>query len=165
MPAADRADLALALRLCDLADAMTTAAFRRTDLVVETKPDLTPVSEADRGVEEAVRAELAQVQPGDAVLGEEFGLSGSGPRRWIIDPIDGTKNFVRNIPVWATLLALEVDGYLTVGVVSAPALRRRWWAGRGLGAFADVPGGNGVPIGVSQIRALGDAQLSYASAE
>jgi histidinol-phosphatase len=157
--------LALALRLCDVADTVTTAAFRRTDLVVETKPDLTPVSEADRGVEEAVRAELAVARPGDAVLGEEFGSSGEGPRRWIIDPIDGTKNFVRNIPVWATLLALEVDGQLLVGVASAPALGRRWWAGRGLGAFADVPGGPGVPIAVSQVKSLSDAQLSYASAE
>jgi len=164
-PHADPADLALALRLCDLADTMTAAAFRRRDLVVETKPDLTPVSEADRAVEEAVRAELAHVKPGDAVLGEEFGESGQGPRRWIIDPIDGTKNFVRNIPVWATLLALEEDGQLLVGVVSAPALGRRWWAGRGLGAFADVPGGPGVPIAVSHIKELGDAQLSYASAE
>ena len=162
---ADPADLALALQLCDLADTMTTAAFRRRDLVVETKPDLTPVSEADRGVEEAVRAQLATLRPGDAVLGEEFGSRGGGPRRWIIDPIDGTKNFVRNIPVWATLLALEVDGRLSVGVASAPALGRRWWAGRGLGAFADAPGGPGVPIGVSQVKDLGDAQLSYASAE
>jgi histidinol-phosphatase len=158
-------DLDLALQLCDMADRLTMAAFRRRDLVVETKPDLTPVSEADRGVEEAVRAQLADLRPGDAVLGEEFGSSGTGPRRWIIDPIDGTKNFVRNIPVWATLLALEVDGRLMVGVVSAPALGRRWWAGRGLGAFADAPGGPGVAIGVSQVGVLGDAQLSYASAE
>jgi histidinol-phosphatase len=162
---ADPGDLALALRLCDLADGLTTAAFRRADLVVETKPDLTPVSEADRGVEQAVRAALADLEPGDAVLGEEFGSTGEGLRRWIIDPIDGTKNFVRNIPVWATLLALEVDGRLMVGVVSAPALGRRWWAGRGLGAWADVPGGPGVAIGVSQVSAIGDAQLSYASAE
>jgi histidinol-phosphatase len=163
--AADPADLALALELCDLADRLTTAAFRRRDLVVETKPDLTPVSEADRAVEEAVRAELAKLRPGDAVLGEEFGSSGDGPRRWIIDPIDGTKNFVRNIPVWATLLALQIGDHLSVGVVSAPALGRRWWAGRGLGAFADTPGGAGVPISVSHVAEIGDAQMSYASAQ
>ncbi|HWG74865.1 MAG TPA: inositol monophosphatase family protein [Acidimicrobiales bacterium] len=164
---ADADDLRLALELVDVADAMTTAAFRRPDLVVEAKPDLTPVTEADRGVEEAVRARLEATRPGDAVMGEEYGASGgpggdgSGRRRWIIDPIDGTKNFVRGIPVWATLLALEVDGALVVGVASAPALGRRWWAGRGLGAYAGAPGEAGVPIAVSAVAELGDAQVSY----
>src|SRR5205823_7704240 len=128
------------------------------DLTVETKPDMTPVTEADRGVEWALRDVLAARRPGDAVVGEELGSSGSGPRRWIVDPVDGTKNFVRNIPVWATLIALEDAGSLTVGVVSAPALGRRWWAGRGLGAFAD-----GEPIRVSRVERLDDAQLSYSS--
>ncbi len=166
-PAADPDDLALALALADRADQLTQAAFRRQDLVVETKPDLTPVTEADRGTEEALRQALAGARPDDAVLGEELGTTlgttGSGNRRWIIDPIDGTKSFVRGIPAWATLIALEVNGSLTVGVASAPALGRRWWAGRGLGAFAGSPTGgqaSTTPIGVSKIRNLGDAQLS-----
>ena len=153
-------DLALALELADAADAITMAQFRSAALVVETKPDLTPVTEADRGVERSMRRVLGDRRPGDAVVGEEFGSSGAGPRRWIVDPVDGTKNFVRGIPVWATLIALEDAGRLTVGVVSAPALGRRWWAGRGLGAFAD-----GKPIRVSAVSSLEDAQLSYSSLE
>jgi histidinol-phosphatase len=156
-------DLRLALELAGVADAITTAAFRRPDLAVEAKPDLTPVTEADRDVEDALRAELGRRRPGDAVIGEERGETGAGRRRWIVDPIDGTKNFVRGIPVWATLLALEVDGVLTVGVVSAPALGRRWWAARGAGAFAGSPGTSGAPIRVSAVAALGDAQLTYSS--
>jgi histidinol-phosphatase len=171
---ADPEDLALALALCDRADAITTAAFRRSDLVVETKPDRTPVSEADKEVELAIRADLAASRPADRVVGEEFGDSdgaggpggGDGPaRRWIIDPIDGTKNFVRRIPVWATLLALEVDGEIVVGVVSAPALGRRWWAGRGLGAFAVTPGSGGepTPIRVSKVARFEDAYVTGAA--
>ncbi len=125
---------------------------------METKPDLTPVSEADRAVEEHIRRELARVRPGDAVLGEELGDDGDAPRRWIVDPIDGTKGFVRGLPVWATLLALEVDGQLALGVVSAPALGRRWWARRGDGAYAD-----GRPIRVSAVARIEDAYLSYDS--
>jgi histidinol-phosphatase len=164
-PAADPVDLALALRLCDLADGMTLGAFRKADLVVDTKPDHTLVTEADKGVEEAVRASLASARPGDAVVGEEYGSSGAGRRRWIIDPIDGTHNFVRRIPVWATLLALEVDGVILVGVASAPALGRRWWAGRGLGAWAGSIGGRTgaaepEAIHVSAVAALADAQLT-----
>jgi histidinol-phosphatase len=151
-------DLELALELCDAADAITMARFRAHDLHVETKPDLTPVSEADREVESVIRERLATVHPDDAVLGEEHGTTAGGDRRWIIDPIDGTKSYVRGVPVWATLLALEVGGELVVGVVSAPALDRRWWASRGEGAFAD-----GDPIAVSEVRALGDAQLCFAN--
>jgi histidinol-phosphatase len=165
MGAADPRDLTLALQLADRADEITTAAFRRADLVVDTKADRTPVSEADRNVERAIRAELAEQRPSDGVLGEEFGegAGGSqreGPRRWIVDPIDGTKNFVRRVPVWATLLALEVEGTMAVGVVSAPALGRRWWAGRGLGAFAAGPGEAPTPIQVSKVGTLDDAHLS-----
>jgi histidinol-phosphatase len=164
-------DLQLALELCDAADRITAAAFRRPDLAVETKPDLSPVTEADRAVELALREELSRRRPGDSVLGEEFGegpgaLGRGSARRWIVDPIDGTKNFVRGIPVWATLLALEEDGTLTVGAVSAPALGRRWWAGRGIGAYAGVPragGGGGVRIQVSRVSSLSDAQVSGAS--
>src|SRR4051794_29411095 len=119
---------------------------------------MTPVTEADRGVERVLRDVLAERRPGDAVLGEEFGSSGTGSRRWIVDPGDGTKNFVRNVPGWATLIGLEDAGAVTVGGVSAPALGRRWWAGRGLGAFAD-----GRAIRVSKVETLADAQLSYSS--
>jgi histidinol-phosphatase len=145
-------DLDLALRLADTADEITTAAFRRVDLVVETKADRTPVTSADRDVEKALRDMLGD----EEVVGEEFGSTGSGGgRRWILDPIDGTKNFVRRIPVWATLIALEEEGVVTAGVVSAPALGRRWWARRGQGAWA-----NGTPIRVSQVSRLEDAHLS-----
>jgi histidinol-phosphatase len=162
-------DLELALGLADQADSITTVAFRSTDLLVETKADRTPVSEADRQVEAEVRSALAEARPGDVVVGEEFGEVGpsatAGPRtgplrRWIIDPIDGTKNFVRRIPVWATLIALQEGGSVTVGVVSAPALGRRWWAARGRGAFAGAPGSQGVPITVSKVRDLADAHVS-----
>jgi histidinol-phosphatase len=155
-------DLALALELADLADEITLARYRASDLVVKTKPDLTPVTEADTAVERALRERLALDVADDAVLGEEYGDSAGsdGSRRWIIDPIDGTKNYVRGIPVWATLLALEADGEMTVGVVSAPALGRRWWASKGRGAFV---GGwlDGSPrrIGSSSVHDLADAQL------
>jgi histidinol-phosphatase len=149
-------DLELAHELADRADAVAMLRFRARDLHVETKPDLTPVTEADRGAEQAVRERLAQVRPDDAIVGEEFGVAGGGTRRWIIDPIDGTKNFVRGVPVWASLVALEVDGVMEVGVASAPALGRRWWAARGQGARAD-----GEPIHVSGVSELADAQLAY----
>jgi len=154
------ADLVLALDLADEADAMTLARFRASDLVVETKPDLTPVSEADLAVEAALRRRLGEARPGHAVLGEEEGDDpGAGTEwQWILDPIDGTKNYVRGVPVWATLIALKHHGRTVVGVVSAPALGRRWWAASGEGAFAD-----GSPIRVSAVGTLGDAMLSYAS--
>ena len=132
------------------------------DLRVTTKPDLTPVSDADRAAERAIRERLAEARPDDAVLGEEFGetpgAGGANGRRWVLDPIDGTKNFVRGIPVWGALIALERDGEPAVGVVSAPALGRRWWAAQGEGAFAD-----GKRIHVSAVTDLGDAQLSIDS--
>ena len=151
-------DLALALALADTADVITMSRFRAHDLRVETKPDLTPVSEADQAVEAAVRARLARERPGDAIVGEELGSEGDAPRCWVIDPIDGTKSYVRGVPAWATLLALEIDGEVALGVVSAPALHRRWWAARGAGAFA-----NGDPIHVSEVSALADAQLCFAN--
>jgi histidinol-phosphatase len=147
-------DLALALELTDAADQVTMRRFRAADLRVDTKPDQTPVSEADHAVERLLRDRIGVERPGDAVLGEEFGLAGAGQRRWIIDPIDGTKSFVRGVPAWATLLGLEVDGDVVVGVVSAPALGRRWWARRGGGAFAD-----GAPIHVSGVQRVEDAHL------
>ncbi|MDQ6730531.1 MAG: histidinol-phosphatase [Actinomycetota bacterium] len=160
-------DLALAHELADLADAITIARFRSEDLIVETKPDLTPVSEADRAVEQAMRARLAEVHSEDAVLGEEYGedAGASATRRWIVDPIDGTKSYVRGMPVWATLLALEQDGELVLGVVSAPALSRRWWAARGAGAFLREGAGEPRPLRVSAIAQLADAQLCFAGLE
>ena len=160
--AASETDLALAQELADAADAITMSRFRADDLVVETKPDLTPVSEADKAVERAMRHHLAQRRPGDAIVGEEYGASeGAGAaRRWIVDPIDGTKSYVRGVPVWGTLVALEEHGELSVGVVSAPALGRRWWGATGRGAFARE---NGVTrsLRVSGIRELAAAQLCF----
>ncbi len=135
----NRDDLAVALTLADQADAVTVARFGALDLQVDTKPDLTPVSDADRTVETGLRETLGRVRPGDSILGEEFGGSTTlVGRQWIIDPIDGTKIFVRGVPVWASLIALLDDGVPRVGVVSAPALPRRWWAASGAGAFATV---------------------------
>ena len=150
-------DLALALSLADAADAISLGRFRASDLQVETKPDLTPVTEADRAVETALRERLARERQDDGILGEEFGVTGGGRRRWIVDPIDGTRNYSRGIPVWATLIALEEDGELRLGVVSAPAIGRRWWAERGSGAFA-----NGDPIQVSRVAEVEDAVLCFA---
>ena len=156
-------DLALAHTLADAADALTLTRFRAHDLRVETKPDLTPVSDADRDVEHELRRVLRSARPSDAVLGEEYGLDGDGPRRWVLDPIDGTKNFVRGVPVWASLIALQVDEQTSVGVVSAPALGRRWWAGRGLGAHAGRSTWDATRLQVSSVSQLGDAALSYSS--
>lgn len=158
-------DLALALQLADAADAITMDRFQSADLVVETKPDMTPVSDADRAVETAIREFLAAHRPDDAVHGEEYG-SQDGERQWIIDPIDGTKNFVRGVPVWATLIALREGAAITVGVVSAPALGRRWWAGPTSGSCATAPGGNVPrhPLHASQVAELADASFSYSDA-
>jgi histidinol-phosphatase len=159
-------DLSLALELTDLADAITMDRFGAADLAVDTKPDLTPVTEADTAVERTVRERLAAVRDGDVVLGEEYGAAAAGrnTRRWIIDPIDGTKGYVRGLPVWATLLALEVDGELTVGVVSAPALERRWWAARGQGARMRAAGTER-ELRVSDVRELSGAQLCFGGLE
>ncbi len=161
-------DLRLALELADAADAATMERFRALDLKVETKPDMTPVSEADRAAEEIIRAGIGAARPDDAILGEEYGLKGDGPRRWVVDPIDGTKNYVRGVPVWATLISLTAEGEdgvfrPVVGVVSAPALGRRWWAVRGGGAFAGGALGETTPIGVSKVGGLGDASFAYSS--
>jgi histidinol-phosphatase len=158
-------DLEIALALADIADRISMARFRATDLIVETKPDLTPVTEADRAVEQALRAELARVRPGDGILGEEFGIDGSAHRRWVLDPIDGTKNYVRGVPVWATLIGLMVDEDVIVGVVSAPALSRRWWAAAGQGAWATDPTSTTPrPLRVSAVRSLADASFSFSDA-
>jgi histidinol-phosphatase len=156
LPAVE-ADIDFALGLADLADGISLPRFRAMDLAVETKPDMTPVSEADRAVEIALRRRIEAERPGEAVIGEEFGRSGAEVTdRWILDPIDGTKNYVRGIPVWGTLIALEREGDLVTAVASAPALGRRWWAVRGGGAHAD-----GLPVHVSGISELADAQLCH----
>ena len=163
--ATDPDDLALALELADIADSITLGRFGAADLKVATKPDLTPVTEADTAVEHAIRDRLTAARPTDSVLGEEFGDSAGGSRRWIIDPIDGTMGYLRGLPVWATLLALQQGDELLLGVVSAPALGRRWWAARGAGAFLDDGlAGAPRPLHVSSVRELADAHLSLSAA-
>jgi histidinol-phosphatase len=158
-----QADLALALELADRADLITMSRFRSSDLVVSSKPDLTLVSDADRAVERTIRDQLAEVRPADAFFGEEYGVTGDSPRQWVVDPIDGTNNFVRGVPVFATLIALLVEGDPVLGVVSAPALGQRWWAAAGHGAFARAVDGQTRRIRVSQVSAVSDSSLSYAS--
>ena len=174
-------DLDLALELADLADAVSLARFRAVDLDVQTKPDRTPVTEADLAVERTIRDRLAEARPGDGILGEEFGTEGDSTRQWIIDPIDGTANFLRGVPVWGTLIALAVDSVPVVGVASSPAMGRRWWAARGLGAWTTASAGElGVDasdateaasarvlgarrLRVSGVERLADASLSFQS--
>ena len=156
-------DLRLAHVLADTADSLTMSRFRAQDLVVETKPDLTPVSDADKRVEEAIRSTLARARPRDAVHGEEMPDTGHGPRRWVLDPIDGTKNFVRGVPVWATLIALMDGDEVGAGLVSAPALGRRWWAGSGSGAYTGKSLSSASRMQVSRVDQLADASLSYSS--
>ncbi|NSC23785.1 histidinol-phosphatase [Streptomyces albus subsp. chlorinus] len=160
-------DLRLAHVLADAADAATMERFKALDLKVETKPDMTPVSEADKAAEELIRSSLQRTRPRDAVLGEEFGTEGHGPRRWVIDPIDGTKNYVRGVPVWATLIALmemgEGGDRPVVGVVSAPALNRRWWAALGSGAYTGRSLSKATRIEVSKVAKVRDASFAYSS--
>ena len=151
-------DLSLALALADAADVITMKHFRSAGLSVRTKTDSSPVSEADEETERALRNLLEKQRPEDGVLGEEYGTTGTTARRWIIDPIDGTRNYVRGVPVFGTLIALEEHGHVTVGTVSAPALGRRWWARRGDGAFC-----NGTRLRVSNISALKEAFIGYDS--
>ncbi|MBF6090827.1 histidinol-phosphatase [Nocardia cyriacigeorgica] len=162
--AAHTSDLELALRLADAADAITKERFGALDLKVDAKPDLTPVSDADLAVERQIRKMLEQERPQDSVLGEEFGGDAEfAGRQWVIDPIDGTKNFVRRVPVWATLIALLEDGVPVVGVVSAPALARRWWAAGGSGAWSSFHPGAPKPITVSAVADLDNASLAFSS--
>ena len=156
-------DLRLAHMMADNADSLTMSRFKALDLQVTAKPDLTPVSDADVAVEDAIRRTLKTARPRDAVHGEEREDTGWGPRRWVIDPIDGTKNYVRGVPVWATLIALMVEGEVVVGVVSAPALGRRWWASAGGGAFTGKTLLQGTPCRVSGVSDVADASLSYSS--
>lgn len=158
-------DLRLAHILADDADSLTMDRFKSLDLHVVNKPDLTPVTDADHSVEVGIRRALGRARPRDAVLGEEGGSSGWGPRRWVVDPIDGTKNFVRGVPVWATLIGLMVEDDVVASVVSAPALGRRWWASRGGGAWTGKSLFNAHACRVSDVSALEEASLSYSSVD
>ncbi len=161
-------DLALAMRLADLADSISMARYQALDLVIETKPDATPVTDADKATEKAIRDLLASERPNDLIVGEEFGtpdLSGK-ERYWVIDPIDGTKNFLRGVPTWATLIALvEGDGEVVVGVVSSPALFRRWHASKGGGAFVSLHHSEAKQISVSAVKSISDSSISYSDLE
>ena len=173
-------DLSLAHALADLADAISLDRYQAQDLVITTKPDNTPVTDADRAVETAIREALATHRQTDGLIGEEFGSDkGTSGRYWVIDPIDGTKNFMRGVPTWATLIALvQVDQSgveeVIVGIASAPALARRWSAAKGHGAFVRFNSGsidelsdefdassNEKKISVSKVAALTDASISY----
>ena len=162
-------DLALALTAAASADLVSLPRFMAQDFVVTTKPDRTPVTDADQAVEKLIRGTISASRPGDSILGEEFGSDDEklGPqpgRQWIIDPIDGTAGFLRGLPIWATLIALAIDGEPVLGVVSAPALKKRWWAATGLGAsMLDTASGLQQAIKVSQVKQLSDATVSYNS--
>jgi histidinol-phosphatase len=163
MPTNFTDDLRLAHVLADDADSTSTSRYQALDLRVDTKPDLTPVSDADRAVEEGIRRTLSRARPRDAVVGEEEGSSGFSQRRWVVDPIDGTKNYVRGVPVWATLISLMVEDEVVVGVVSAPLLNRRWWAMKGGGAYTGKSLYKATQCHVSDVSRLEDASLSYSS--
>ena len=164
-----QSDLRLARELADMADSISSERFRANDLLVTMKPDMTHVSDADQAVEAAIRGGLADSRPDDGILGEEYGTNAGADthRQWIIDPIDGTANFVRGIPVWATLISLAIDGVPVVGVVSSPGLGRRWWAASGQGAWTSERVSESERlerrIFVSGITDLADASLSYNS--
>ena len=163
-----KSDLELAIRLADIADEISLKRYQALDLVVETKPDLSPVTDADKAVEKAIRNEITKVRADDLVVGEEFGSPDSlaGKYYWVIDPIDGTKNYLRGVPTWATLIGLiDPNGDVVVGVVSAPALARRWWAAKGLGAKTQFSSGSNsgeiTELKVSKVSKLSDASVSY----
>ena len=157
-------ELALVHQLADLADTISMDRFLALDLSVETKPDLSPVSDADKSVELALRAAIEAQYPTDSIIGEEFANTvGSSKRAWVIDPIDGTANFVRGVPVWCTLISLMEEGVSVVGMVSSPALNRRWYAAEGSGAFTQFGESSPRKISVSKVGRLEDASLSYSS--
>ena len=158
-----RDDLHLAHTIADQVDPLTQAHFDNQDFEIETKPDLTPVTVADREAERLIRDYLSRARTRDSVLGEEFGTTGHSPRQWIIDPIDGTKNFVRGVPVWASLISLAEDGEVVVGLVAAPALGKRWWAVKGGGAWSGRSLALARQLHVSSVADLEDASLSYSS--
>jgi histidinol-phosphatase len=158
-------DIELLQVLASAADEISLARFRALDLVVEAKPDRTPVTDADKAVEGKLRELLKLYRPTDEVIGEEMDKTGDSNRSWIIDPIDGTANYLRGVPIWGTLIALRVDGEITTSIISAPALGRRWWAGKGRGAFTKDIDGSVRKITVSKIAKLEDSTLSFNSLE
>jgi len=156
-------DLELALRLADAADAASMSRFDAADLDVRLKADASHVTEADLATERALRAVLESERPADGVFGEEYGVTGDSNRQWIIDPIDGTANYLKGIPMWTTLIALAIDGVPRVGVASQPAIGRRWWAATGLGAWTTTPSGGTRRLGVSAVDAIADSSVSFQS--
>ncbi|MCS4275604.1 histidinol-phosphatase [Mycetocola sp. BIGb0189] len=156
-------DLALALRLADVADEISLERFRAGDLRVDTKPDRTHVTDADLAVERALRAIIETERPGDGILGEEYGTEGSTERQWILDPIDGTANFLRGVPNWATLISLAENGVPRVGVASAPAFQKRWYAAPDAGAWLVEGSAEPRRLRVSGVRSIEDASLSFQS--
>lgn len=158
-------DLALAIEIADTADAFSMASFDASELDVQVKADESFVTAADLATERAIREILESRRPDDGVFGEEFGTTGDAPRRWIIDPIDGTSNYLKGIPVWATLIALAVDGVPKVGVVSQPSIGRRWWAVEGGGAWTSTPDGSVRRIHVSSVDDLSTSSVSFQSIE
>lgn len=155
-------DLQLALIMADQVDALTTKRFLAPDLEVSDKPDLTPVTDADKAAEKLIRRHLSHSRTRDAIVGEEEGSTGLAARKWVIDPIDGTANFLRGVPVWATLIGLMEDGKMVMGVVSAPALGFRWWAAAGSGAWTGRSRTSARQLQVSRISNLNQASFSYA---
>lgn len=157
-------DLRVAWELANIADSITMDRFEADNLKVKAKPDLTPVSDADLAVERAIRTYLNDHCPTDDIVGEEFGGNADYVgRQWVIDPIDGTKNFVRRVPTWATLIALMVDGIPRMCVISAPALQRRWWAAEGAGAYRCSANSPAKQIHVSEVSELRHASISFSS--
>ena len=156
-------DLRLAHVLADAVDQLTMSRFKAQDLEVSTKPDLTEVTDADTAAEQLVRSQLSRARSRDQVIGEEFGSTGASPRQWVIDPIDGTSNFVRGVPVWGTLIGLIEDGRPVVGLVSAPALGRRWWGGEDAGAWTGSRLSSATRLQVSSVPTIEEASLSYSS--
>lgn len=156
-------DLEFALLLADAADRISLGRFRALDLTIETKPDRTPVTDADRAVESELRSLISLHRPQDAIIGEEFENTSSAERSWIIDPIDGTANYLRGVPIWASLIALRIEGEIVLGVVSAPAIGRRWWAQRGHGAFTKDVDESVRTCKVSSVRDIADASISFNS--
>ncbi|WP_127474488.1 inositol monophosphatase family protein [Microbacterium sulfonylureivorans] len=157
------ADLELALRIADAADAASMDRFDAADLEVSLKADASHVTEADLATERAIRAVIEVERPDDGVFGEEYGVTGDSNRQWIVDPIDGTANYLKGIPMWTTLIALSIDGVPRVGVASQPAIGRRWWAATGLGAWTNTPSGAPKRLAVSTVDTIADSSVSFQS--
>jgi histidinol-phosphatase len=162
-------DIELLKSLADLSDEISSSRFLAQDLKIESKPDLSPVTDADKAVEEKIREVLSAQRPNDKIVGEEFGSAEdikAMDRYWVIDPIDGTKNFLRGLPIWATLIGLvhrneSGQDRVIAGMVSSPALFRRWYAAEGFGAFTEVNSGTAIQIKASNVKEISDASISF----